>query len=140
MCHDPAVNSASGLRRVPALTAAMVIAFTASGCSSGEDEVAYCVDQSNQVVDDDYCDSGYNGGGGYFIWLGSPGRTLSRGATVPSGGQTINPGDSSARSGAGLPGSGSYTSGSGGSRSGGFGTSIDSGGGSSGGGFGSSGS
>jgi len=137
------VNLGSGLRRVPALSVAMVVAFTASGCSSDDDEVAYCVDQSNQVVDDDYCDSGYNGGGGYFIWLGSPGRSLSRGSTVPSGGQTINPSDSSARASAGLPSSGSYTSGSGGSRSGGFGTSIDGGGssgGSSHGGFGSSGS
>ncbi|SDF61275.1 hypothetical protein SAMN05660324_0649 [Klenkia brasiliensis] len=135
-----AVNRATGLRRVPALTAAMVLAFTASGCSSGEDEVAYCVDQSNQVVDDDYCDSGYSGGGGYFIWLGSPGRSLSRGSVVPSGGTTINPTDSTARANAGLPSSGSYTSGSGGSRSGGFGTSIDGGGSSSHGGFGSSGS
>lgn len=136
------MNLGSGLRRVPALSVAMVVAFTASGCSSDDDEVAYCVDQSNQVVDDSYCDSGYSGGGGYFIWLGSPGRSLSRGSVVPSGGRTISPTDSSARAGAGLPSSGSYTSGSGGSRSGGFGTSIDGGGGgkSGGGGFGSSGS
>lgn len=134
----------TGMSRIPALTVAAVVAFSAAGCGSGEDEVAYCVDQSNQIVDDDNCDNSDGGGGGYFIWLGSPGSSLTRGDRVPSGGSLVSATNSTARTNAGLSGSGSYTSGgsSTGSRPGGFGTSV-SGGGSSGGGshggFGSAG-
>ena len=41
----------------------MAAAFLA-GC--GEDETAYCVDETDTVVDNSYCDDDFGGGGGYF--------------------------------------------------------------------------
>ena len=45
-----------------------------AGCGVGEDEdeqVAYCTDEDGEIVDDDFCDDDYNGGGGlFFLYLG----------------------------------------------------------------------
>jgi len=44
-----------------------------AGCSVGEEEeeqVAYCTDENGEIVDDDYCDDGYSGGGLFFLYLG----------------------------------------------------------------------
>jgi hypothetical protein len=60
---------------VPLLAAAFV-----SGCG-GEEETAYCVDQSNRVTDNKYCDRGNNSG--FFWFFGAPG--LGRGSLAGGG-------------------------------------------------------
>jgi hypothetical protein len=82
-----------------------------AGCGSdggGSDQVAYCTDENGKVVDDKYCDDGYNGPGAgfFFLYLGGFGRGLPIGSVLPSGGTRINPTDTAARQRAGLPGTG----------------------------------
>jgi hypothetical protein len=70
---------------VPLLAAAFI-----SGCG-GEKETAYCVDQNNQVTDNDSCDRGNNAG--YFWFFGAPG--LGRGSCAGAG-ERINSTDKAA--------------------------------------------
>lgn len=115
-----------------------VLAFGTASCGDDPDQVAYCVDQSNQVVDADYCDDDGDGHGGFFfINTGSHLGGLGRGARL-NGGNVIPYTDTAARERAGLPARGSITGGKGG-----FGTTVKGGGrgfGSFGGSHGSSGS
>ena len=96
--------------------------LTACGQDTAEEEqTAYCVDENDNVVDDDLCDEserngGFVGGVPYFFFLGSfGGNRYSPGQRIPStytsSGTRINPSDSSARSRAGLPSSGRVSSG-----------------------------
>ena len=70
---------------VPLLAAAFL-----SGCG-GEKETAYCVDQNNQVTDNDNCDRGNNSG--FFWFFGGAG--LTRGSFAGSG-ERINSTDKAA--------------------------------------------
>ncbi len=95
-----------------------------AGCGVGEDEeqVAYCTDENGEIVDDDYCDDSYNGGGLFFLYLGGFRSGLPVGSRLPDGGTRIDPRDSQARQRAGLPASGKV---SGGTRvSGGIGSGV----------------
>jgi hypothetical protein len=95
-----------------------------AGCGVGEDEeqVAYCTDENGEIVDDDYCDDSYNGGGLFFLYLGGFRSGLPVGSRLPEGGTRIDPRDSQARQRAGLPASGKV---SGGTRvSGGIGSGV----------------
>ncbi len=95
-----------------------------AGCSVGDDEeqVAYCTDENGEIVDDDYCDDGYDGGGLFFLYLGGFRSGLPVGTRLPSGGTRIDPRDTTARERAGLPGPGRV---SGGTRvSGGLGSGL----------------
>ncbi|GGK38709.1 hypothetical protein GCM10010124_34400 [Pilimelia terevasa] len=93
-----------------------------TGCGA-DGPVAYCVDQSNTVIEDRYCDDDDR----TYGWLNSgrhktklkPGGKLTGGTVIPSG-------DSAARSAAGLPATGGIAGKSG--RSGGFGGGGHSGG------------
>ncbi|MGI8781358.1 MAG: hypothetical protein ACR2L8_14565 [Solirubrobacteraceae bacterium] len=83
-------SKAVNLAVVPLLAAA----FSACG-SSQDEEVAYCVDKDDKVVENRYCDGNHNdGGGGFFFFYGAGG--LGRGARVPSGGERINAADRAA--------------------------------------------
>jgi hypothetical protein len=85
-----------------------------AGCGAGEDEeeqVAYCTDEDGEIVDDDYCDDSYNGGGLFFLYLGGFRSGLPVGSRLPSGGTRIDPRDTEARQRAGLPASGKVTGG-----------------------------
>ncbi len=85
-----------------------------AGCGVGEDEdeqVAYCTDENGEIVDDDYCDDGYRGGGLFFLYVGGFRSGLPVGSRLPSGGTRIDPRDSQARQRAGLPGSGKVSGG-----------------------------
>jgi hypothetical protein len=44
----------------------LALAFTACG---GDDDTAYCVDQNDQIVENQYCDDEARSGGGGFFWL-----------------------------------------------------------------------
>ena len=61
-----------------------------AGCGVGGDEeeeqVAYCTDENGEIVDEDYCDDGYNGPGAgfFFLYLGGFGRGLPVGTVLPS--------------------------------------------------------
>ena len=95
-----------------------------AGCGVGEDEeqVAYCTNEDGEIVDDDYCDDGYNGGGLFFLYVGGFRSGLPVGSRLPSGGTRIDPRDSQARQRAGLPATGKV---SGGTRvSGGLGSGL----------------
>jgi hypothetical protein len=70
---------------VPLIAAAFL-----SGCG-GEDEVAYCVDESNRVVENRECERGTNPG--FFWFFGAAG--LSRGSFAPAG-ERINSTDKAA--------------------------------------------
>jgi hypothetical protein len=84
-----------------------------AGCGSdgSGDQVAYCTDKDGNIVDDSYCDDGYNGPGLFFLYLGGFGRGLPIGTRLPTGGTRIDPRDSAARSRAGLPSTGKVTGG-----------------------------
>ena len=106
------------------LTGAAMGWLTACG-TGGEDEnearEVYCVDEQDQVVDDDQCEEaerngGFVGGVPFFFLLGGfGGNRYSVGQTIPqryTGAATrVNPSDSSARSRAGLSSSGRVSSG-----------------------------
>ncbi len=95
-----------------------------AGCGVGEDEeqVAYCTNEDGEIVDDDYCDDGYNGGGLFFLYVGGFRSGLPVGSRLPSGGTRIDPRDTQARQRAGLPATGKV---SGGTRvSGGLGSGL----------------
>ena len=96
-----------------------------AGCAFGgddEDQVAYCTDENGEIVDDEFCDDGYNGGGLFFLYLGGFRSGLPVGSRLPSGGTRIDPRDTAARERAGLPGTGRV---SGGTRvSGGLGSGL----------------
>ena len=70
---------------VPLIAAAFL-----SGCG-GEDEVAYCVDESNRVVENRECERGTNSG--FFWFFGAAG--LSRGSFAGAG-ERINSTDKAA--------------------------------------------
>ena len=84
---------------------------------------AYCTDEEGRIVDDDYCDDDYDGGGGlFFLYLGGFGPRLPVGTVLPPGGTRIDPRDTAARQRAGLPANGKV---SGGTRvSGGIGSGV----------------
>ena len=85
-----------------------------AGCGTDDDEqeqVAYCTDEDGEIVDDDFCDDGYRGGGLFFLYLGGFGRGLPVGTVLPRGGTRINPTDTTARQRAGLPSSGKVAGG-----------------------------
>ncbi|GAA3180173.1 hypothetical protein GCM10010531_37810 [Blastococcus jejuensis] len=105
--------------RIRAALTTTVLATAATGfmagCGAGEDEgeeqVAYCTDADGNIVDDDYCDDSYNGGGLFFLYIGGFRSGLPVGSRLPSGGTRIDPRDSAARQRAGLPASGKVTGG-----------------------------
>jgi hypothetical protein len=104
--------------RIRAALTTTVLATAATGfmagCSGGEEEdeqVAYCTDENGEIVDDDYCDDGYSGGGLFFLYLGGFRPGLPVGTRLPSGGTRIDPRDTQARQRAGLPATGKVTGG-----------------------------
>ena len=85
-----------------------------AGCGVGEDEeeqVAYCTNEDGEIVDDDFCDDGYNGGGLFFLYVGGFRSGLPVGSRLPSGGTRIDPRDTQARQRAGLPATGAVAAG-----------------------------
>ena len=86
-----------------------------AGCAVGgdEDQVAYCTDEDGKVVDDEFCDDGYNGPGAgfFFLYLGGFRSGLPVGTVLPRGGTRISPTDTAARQRAGLPGTGRVSAG-----------------------------
>lgn len=86
-----------------------------AGCGVGgdEDQVAYCTDEDGKVVDDEFCDDGYNGPGAgfFFLYLGAFRPGLPVGTVLPRGGTRINPTDTAARQRAGLPSTGKVSAG-----------------------------
>jgi len=83
-------SKAVNLAVVPLLAAA----FSACG-SSEKEEVAYCVDKDDKVVENRLCDENRGGGlGGFFFFYGAGG--FGRGDRVPSGGERINAADRAA--------------------------------------------
>ena len=85
-----------------------------AGCGVGDEEeeqVAYCTDENGEIVDDDFCDDSYNGGGLFFLYLGGFRAGLPVGSRLPSGGTRIDPRDTQARQRAGLPATGAVVAG-----------------------------
>ena len=84
-----------------------------AGCGTDEEEqVAYCTNEDGEIVDDDYCDDDYRGGGGlFFLYLGAFRPGLPVGTVLPRGGTRINPTDTAARQRYGLPGTGKVSAG-----------------------------
>ena len=105
--------------RVRSALTTTVLATAASGFTAGcavdteEDQRAYCTDENGEIVDEDYCDDGYNGPGAglFFLYLGGFGRGLPVGTVLPRGGTRINPTDTAARQRAGLPANGKVSPG-----------------------------
>ena len=86
-----------------------------AGCGVGgeEEQVAYCTDEDGKIVDDEFCDDGYNGPGAgfFFLYLGGFRSGLPLGTVLPRGGTRIDPRDTTARQRAGLPGTGRVSAG-----------------------------
>jgi hypothetical protein len=79
-------------KAVPLLAVPLLaVAFAACG---DEDETAYCVDQNDQVVDNENCDDeAYGGGSGGFFWFYG-GSAIGGGRVAPgtrlSGGDKVS--------------------------------------------------
>jgi hypothetical protein len=86
-----------------------------AGCGVGgeEEQVAYCTDEDGKIVDDKFCDDGYNGPGAgfFFLYLGGFRSGLPVGTVLPRGGTRISPTDTTARRNAGLPSTGKVSAG-----------------------------
>jgi hypothetical protein len=86
-----------------------------AGCGVGgeEEQVAYCTDEDGKIVDDEFCDDGYNGPGAgfFFLYLGGFRSGLPVGTVLPRGGTRISPTDTTARRNAGLPSTGKVSAG-----------------------------
>ena len=85
--------------RIRAAFTTTVLATAATGFMAGcgadgeeDEQVAYCTDENGEIVDDDYCDDGYSGGGLFFLYLGGFRRGLPVGSRLPTGGTRIDPG------------------------------------------------
>ena len=117
-------NGAKAAITTVSLTGAAIGFLTACG-GGGDDNDArevYCVDEQDNVVDEDQCeDAERNGGIGlgglpFFFLLGNfGGNRYSVGQRIPSQytstGTRVNPSDTAARSANGLPSTGKVTSG-----------------------------
>ena len=105
--------------RIRAAVTTTVLATAATGFLAGcgteeeEEQVAYCVDENGEIVDDDYCDDDYRGPGAglFFLYLGGFRSGLPVGTRLPTGGTRIDPRDTAARQRAGLPPTGKVTGG-----------------------------
>jgi hypothetical protein len=103
--------------RIRAALTTTVLATAATGFMAGcgvdedEEQVAYCTNEDGEIVDDDFCDDNYRGGGLFFLYVGGFRSGLPVGSRLPSGGTRIDPRDSAARQAAGLPASGKVTGG-----------------------------
>ncbi|GAB4080925.1 hypothetical protein GCU67_05090 [Modestobacter muralis] len=119
-------NRAKAAITTVSLTGAAMGFLTACGAGGGEDDnearEVYCVDEQDNVVDEDQCEEAErNGGVGlgglpFFFLLGSfGGNRYSVGQRIPqqytTAGTRVNPSDTAARSRSGLPSSGKVTSG-----------------------------
>jgi hypothetical protein len=86
-----------------------------AGCGVGgeEEQVAYCTDEDGKIVDDEFCDDGYDGPGAgfFFLYLGGFRSGLPVGTVLPRGGTRINPTATTARQRAGLPSTGKVSAG-----------------------------
>jgi hypothetical protein len=84
-----------------------------TGCSSDDDQdqVAYCTNEDGEIVDQDYCDDGYRGGGLFFLYLGGFRTGLPVGTVLPRGGTRVDPRDTAARQRYGLPAAGAVAAG-----------------------------
>ena len=107
------------------LTGAAMGFLAACGTEGDDDQEAqrvYCVDEQDQVVDEDQCEEAERNGGFVgglpFLFLigGFGGNSYGVGQRIPSqytgAASRVNPSDTSARSRAGLPSNGKVTSGS----------------------------
>ena len=109
----------AGANRVRAALTTTVLTTAATGFLAGcgvggeEEQVAYCTDEDGKIVDDEFCDDGYNGPGAgfFFLYLGGFRSGLPVGTVLPSGGTRINPTDTTARRNAGLPSTGKVSAG-----------------------------
>jgi hypothetical protein len=87
-----------------------------AACDNDEyvDEGFYCADENGVVVDEDYCDDDYRGGGGlaFFIWHSAAYRSgYPVGYRLPAGGSKFAYNDAAARSKFGLPATGKISNG-----------------------------
>ncbi|NEM06336.1 hypothetical protein [Geodermatophilus normandii] len=104
--------------RVRSALTTTVLATAATGFLAGcgsedeQEQVAYCTNEDGEIVDDDYCDDDYRGGGGlFFLYLGAFRPGLPVGSVLPRGGTRVDPRDTAARQRYGLPGTGKVSAG-----------------------------
>jgi hypothetical protein len=104
--------------RVRSALTTTVLATAATGFLAGcgsedeQEQVAYCTNEDGEVVDEEYCDDDYRGGGGlFFLYLGAFRPGLPVGTVLPRGGTRVDPRDTVARQRYGLPAAGAVVAG-----------------------------
>jgi hypothetical protein len=104
--------------RVRSALTTTVLATAATGFLAGcgsedeQEQLAYCTNEDGEVVDEEYCDDDYRGGGGlFFLYLGAFRPGLPVGTVLPRGGTRVDPRDTAARQRYGLPAAGAVVAG-----------------------------
>ena len=115
---DDAPRSFRGRMSAPASVTALAVGLAMTGalsaCSGTTDDVVYCVDQNNQIVDDSKCDdsTGTSNNGLFWYMVGRYGSGLQPGTRLdPAQGQRVSPRDQAARERAGIPRTGKVSTG-----------------------------
>lgn len=104
------------MKRSNAVNLGLVAAFATAFTGCGEEETAYCVDQNDEVVENNQCGDEYSGGDNSHFWVyGAAGvggaKAIKKGSKIAGGSRILSTNKSAITSRGGFGSSGGSTSG-----------------------------